>query len=121
MSQEERKKVDEEWKKEVQREKERLAKEAESKRREKEPPLPQPNFALFLSGLATETLVHLGQVENPLTKKKEKHLDRAKYSIDLLSIIQEKTKGNLTDEEKTLLEQLLYDLRMRFVKASGEA
>jgi len=121
MSQDEGKKVDEEWKKDVQKEKERLAEEAESKRAEKEHPLPQPNFALFLSGLATETLVHLGEVEDPLTKKKEKNLDRAKYSIDLLGVIQEKTKGNLTEEENTFLKQILYDLRMRFVKASKKA
>lgn len=120
MSQEEKKKVDEQWKEEVQKEKERLAKEAETKEREKEPPLPEANFALFLSGLATEALLHLGEMENPLTKKKERNLDRAKYSIGLLSIMQEKTKGNLTDQEKALLEQLLYDLRMRFVKASGK-
>ncbi|KPJ62509.1 MAG: hypothetical protein AMS15_03645 [Planctomycetes bacterium DG_23] len=80
--------------------------------------MPQANFALFLSGLATEALIYLGEVENPLTKKKEKNLQRAKYSIDLLNIIEEKTKGNLSDQEKALLEQLLYDLRMRFVKAS---
>jgi hypothetical protein len=117
MSQEEKKKVDEEWKKEVQREKAKLAQETESKK-EGGQPLPQANFALFISGLATEVLIYLGEVENPLTKKKEKNLQRAKYSIDLLSIIEEKTRGNLSDQEKTLLEQVLYDLRMRFVTAS---
>ena len=55
---------------------------------------------------------------HPVTKKREKNLEEAKYTIDLLEMIEEKTKGNLTPEEKRYLDQILYDLRMRFVASA---
>jgi hypothetical protein len=82
-------------------------------------PLPKPNLIMFLAGLATQALIQLGEVEHPITKKKEKDLDEAKYTIDLIEMLEEKTKGNLTPEEKRYLDELLYDLRMRFVAAAS--
>jgi hypothetical protein len=58
-------------------------------------------------------------VENPLTKKKEKNLAMAKLTIDILGILKDKTKGNLECEEEKLLEELIYDLKMNYVKETG--
>lgn len=108
---EEKKAVDEEWKKQVQQEKER---EAEKK----PPPLPEPSFTLFVSSLATQALIALGQIENPVTRKREKNLEQARYTIDTLKIIEEKTRGNLTKEEEKYLQGVLYDLRMSYIAST---
>jgi hypothetical protein len=110
----EEKKIDEDWKKQVQEEKENATKGEE----EVEIQIPQASFLLFVSGIATQAYVHLGLVENPLTKKKEKDLDQAKYLIDVLNILEEKTKGNLTKDEQNYFQSLLYDLRMAYVECS---
>lgn len=70
--------------------------------------------------LATGALQHLGLVENPIAKKKEKNLPMAKLTIDTLHILKDKTKGNLDPEEEKLFEGLLYDLKMKYLK-EGEA
>jgi len=81
-------------------------------------PLPEINFSSFLLSLSSSVLLHLGEIEDPQYGEKKKDLVLAKQSIDIINILKEKTKGNLTQEEENLLEQLLYDLRMRFVKAN---
>jgi len=81
------------------------------------PPLPEPSLKTFLSGLAGQVLINLGLFENPATGKREKDLEQAKYSIDLMEILKEKTRGNLTEEEEKLINTILYDLRMRYVEA----
>jgi hypothetical protein len=88
-------------------------------KQEQSPPLPELNFASFIYSLSTSALVHLGEIPEPITEKMDKNLPLAKQTIDILGIIQEKTKGNLTQEEETLLNNFLYDLRMRYVKAMG--
>jgi len=80
-------------------------------------PLPRPDFKMFLSGLAGQAVIHLGLAEDPSTGKREKDLDKAKYTIDLLQVVKEKTQGNLDAEEQKLLDGMLYDLRMRYVEA----
>ena len=80
-------------------------------------PLPQPDFRMFLSGLAGQAAIHLGLIENPATGKREQDLQQAKYTIDLLQVIKDKTKGNLDPEEEKALDGILYDLRMRYVEA----
>ena len=102
------KKVDESWKQQAQQEKEQPA-SAER------PPLPEATFRGFLSGLAGQTLIHLGLVPNPISKKPEPDPEQAKYTIDLMQILKDKTEGNRTDEETQYLETVLYDLRMRYV------
>ncbi len=113
----ERKVVDEDWKRQDQQKK---AAEAEQKPKEEapHPNIPPPNFSLFVSGLATQTLIALGQIENPFTKQKQTNRDQAKYTIDTLKMIEEKTTGNLTPEETTFLESVLYDLRMSYVSSA---
>jgi len=81
-------------------------------------PLPEINFSSFLLSLSSSVLLHLGEIADPQSGKKKKDLVLAKQSIDIINLLQEKTKGNLTQEEEKLLEHLLYDLRMRFVKAN---
>jgi len=76
---------------------------------------PEAEFLSFISGLAAQTLMQLGEIENPLEKKKAVNLQAARYSIDLIAMLQEKTEGNLTDEEKSYLGAVLNDLRLRFV------
>lgn len=85
----------------------------------KEAPLPQITFPTFLASLNASALVHLGVIEDPTTGKFETNLPMAKQTIDLLSLIQEKTAGNLTAEEETMLKSILYDLRILYVKQKG--
>jgi len=80
-------------------------------------PLPEINFSSFLLSLSSSVLLHLGEIADPQFGEKKKDLVLAKQSIDIINLLKEKTKGNLTQEEEKLLEHLLYDLRMRFVKA----
>jgi len=94
------------------------AKEA-AEEREEVPPLPEVNFASFIYSLSTSVLINLGDIPDPTTQKMMKNLALAKQTIDILAILQEKTKGNTTEEESNLLNTLLYDLRMRYVKAAG--
>jgi len=75
------------------------------------------NFLQFLSGLAMQALIHLGAMSNPITGKTEVDLKNAKYTIDLLGIIQEKTRGNLSADEERYLQAALTDLRLRYVRA----
>lgn len=82
------------------------------------PPLPEVNFSSFLLSLSSSSLLHLGEIADPQSGEKKKDLGLAKQSIDIISLLKDKTKGNLTQEEENLLDHLLYDLRMRFVKAS---
>jgi hypothetical protein len=77
------------------------------------------NFGSFLISLGTQAFMHLGDIPNPLTQQRDKDLSAAKQMIDLLGIIQEKTKGNLTADEERLLQQLLLDLRLRYVRETG--
>ncbi|MFO7155462.1 MAG: DUF1844 domain-containing protein [Pseudomonadota bacterium] len=75
------------------------------------------DFLTFVFSLGSSALVHLGDAPNPETGKLEKNLVLARETIDVLSMLQEKTKGNLTPEEERFLGSLLYDLRLRYVEA----
>jgi len=111
-----KKKVDEEWKKQVQKEKER-GQGVEEKREEV---APEASFPLFITTLATQALIHLGEAKNPITGRVEKNLDQARFTIDTLQIIEEKTRGNLTEQESRLLKNILYDLQMRYVRVAPQ-
>lgn len=80
---------------------------------------PQVTFSTFVFSLSSSALVHLGEVPDPNTQKVEKDLPLAKQIIDTLAMLQEKTKGNLDKDEDQLLQTVLYDLRLRFVRQSG--
>ncbi len=80
--------------------------------------LPAVDFSTFVLSLAHSTLVHLGEAPDPASgSPAAKNLPMARQTIDLIALLSEKTKGNLTGEEERLIEQLLYDLRIRFVDA----
>ncbi|MEW5734010.1 MAG: DUF1844 domain-containing protein [Thermodesulfobacteriota bacterium] len=78
--------------------------------------LPEVNFATFVVSLSSSILVHLGEIEDPQTGQKEENLPLARHTIDILALLQEKTKGNLNVQEEQLLNNILYDLRMRYVR-----
>jgi hypothetical protein len=79
-------------------------------------PLPEINFPTFIFSLNSSALVHLGVIEDPATGQKSKNLSMAKQTIDILGMIEEKTQGNLKDDEASMLEHILYELRMIYVK-----
>lgn len=80
--------------------------------------LPEVDFSTFVLSLAHSALVHLGVAPGLDGEKAERNLALGKQTIDVLGILAEKTKGNLTGQEERLMEQLLYDLRLQFVEAS---
>ena len=86
---------------------------------EAEAQLPEINFQTFVFSLNASALVQLGLMEDPATGKKEKNLPLAKQTIDMLSMLEEKTVGNLSKEEEEMLKHVLYDLRIRYVKEKG--
>lgn len=83
------------------------------------PPLPTLNFATFIFSLNSSALVQLGMMEDPMTSEKTKNLPLAKQTIDILSMLEEKTRGNLDVDEAAMLKNILYDLRILYVKEKG--
>ena len=81
--------------------------------------MPKIDFSSFILSLYSSGLVQLGKVEDPSTGKKEKNLPMAQHSIDMIAMLQEKTKGNVTEDEENLLKALLSELRMAYVEASA--
>lgn len=81
-------------------------------------PLPPVDFHTFVLSLGSSALLHLGELEHPDAGAPQQDLALAKHTIDLLAMLQEKTKGNLTPPEAKLIESLLYDLRLRYVEVS---
>jgi hypothetical protein len=73
------------------------------------------DFPSYLLTYYTQGLVLLGEVPNPYTNKKEENLEAARHTIDILTMLQEKTRGNLDREEQQLLDSVLYELRMKFM------
>ena len=93
--------------------------EPSSDKPQDEAPLPEINFPTFVVSLNASALLHLGAIEDPTTGQTNKNLSMAKQTIDILSMLEEKTAGNLTTEEENLLKNILYDLRIIYVKESG--
>jgi hypothetical protein len=84
--------------------------------------MPEVTFTAFVMSMNTSALFHLGEISDPSSGKKHKDLVLAQHTIDTLALLEEKTKGNLTDEEQDLLKHVLYDLKMRYVRvASGSS
>ena len=92
-------------------------KQEPKKEQAQRPVLPEVTFSYFLVTLSSSALLHLGEISDPQTGRKSKDLPLAKHSIDIIAMLKEKTKGNLTDEEQKALEAILTDLRWRYVKA----
>ena len=73
-------------------------------------------FETFILSLGTAALIALGEIDNPITKKKEKNIESAKQHIDILDLLREKTRQNLTKEEEHLLKEMLYNLQIKYVE-----
>ncbi len=123
--------VDEDWKNQVEKEKEALqragappapADEAPASPPDAAPeiPLPEASFAMLITTLATQAMLALGQAGMPDDKQVKVDLNMAKHYIDTLDVLEQKTKGNLADEEARLLTTYLYQLRMLFVAVRSE-
>lgn len=82
-----------------------------------ETPLPDVDFSSFVFSLSTSALIQLGIIKDPITKKVERNLSGAKQTINIINMLKEKTKGNLSSEEDTLIDTILFDLRMKYVSA----
>lgn len=118
--------VDEDWKSQVERE--RAQQEGVATSSPGEPSadesaqnvkLPPASFPLLISALVTQTLAAMGQFPDPISQKPEIHLEYARHNIDLLAILREKTKGNLTIEEANMLEDSLHQLRLLYVQVQA--
>jgi hypothetical protein len=79
-------------------------------------PLPQVDFASFVLTLSSSALFHFGEFADPVSGKRERNLDMAKQTIDILGVLREKTRGNLSKDEEQLMESLLHDLRIKYVE-----
>jgi hypothetical protein len=77
--------------------------------------MPEVTFSTFVMSLNTSVLFHLGELTDPETGQKSVNIDLARHAIDTLVVLQQKTKGNLNDEEGELMRNILYDVKMRFV------
>ena len=141
--------IDSDWKREAQAEKERLSREVEEKARAAAAPrpatipmpgaagpmpgaagghaaaeqqggrIPPATFAMLLQTLATQAAMFLSDEIDPETGQPMRQLDIAKHNIDMLAVLEEKTKGNLTPDEARLLDSLLYELRMAYIQAAS--
>lgn len=77
------------------------------------------DFSSFIYSLSTSALYHLGEIPDPVTRKREKNLPMAKQTIDIIAMLKEKTRGNLSRDEEEMIDGILYELRMKYVKASS--
>lgn len=112
--------VDEDWKKQIETEKEALRRmrqeqEGEAKSESQKSFLPPASFSFLVTTLANQAMVSLGLLPNPLTHKTEHRLDEAQHFIDTLQILYDKTEGNRTPEETAILEDLLHQLRLGYL------
>ena len=121
--------IDDDWKAQAQAEKEKLAAEQEAAAPAdgaaatapgERPALPEASFTTLITTTASQTLFALGAVPDPHTKKTYLDLDLARFHIDTLKMLDAKTAGNLSDEEKELLDSTLYELRTHFMRVSQQ-
>jgi len=115
--------VDDDWKAQARAEKQRLdeqARMAEQQARQTQAEaareLPPATFATLVSAIAAQAMLAMGGLEDPRTKKRIVDLPLAKHHIDTLAMLEEKVKGNLTEQEQRLLDQALYQVRMQYVQ-----
>lgn len=111
---EQKKNIDESWKEAADKEKANLEKKGKTVP-------PAADFSFFITSLSLQASIDLGILPNPVSGKKEENLSQAKFLVDTLGMLKEKTKGNLSQEEVNLLENVLYELRMQYIsRTEGE-
>jgi hypothetical protein len=118
--------IDEDWKSQVEREKDAAQEKAEqsvaaAEKDDEAFQMPEASFPLLVTMLASQAMMALGQMPHPVTGKAEVSKPEAKHFIDLLAMLEEKTKGNLTGEEGAMLSNIMHQLRMAFVAAPDGA
>ncbi len=101
------------------REKEKQGESQAENATQEETSFPDVTFATFILSLNTSALVHLGEIPEPGQEEPKEDLLLARHAIDTIAMLKEKTAGNLTPEEQTLIDNILFDLRMKFVKKAG--
>ena len=133
--------IDEDWKTQVQAEKEAAAKKVHASEpaaepalagaaepgapltdaddHDHDPPMPPASFEMLVSTLATETLAALGQFPHPATGQSELFPNQAQYLIDTLDVLRQKCRGNLTTDEQQMIESVLHQLRMVYVAVAN--
>lgn len=84
------------------------------------PVWPEVTFSAFIISLASSALVGLGEVPDPATGRVERDLPLARHNIDVLEMLQQKTQGALNDDEKELMDSIIYELRLKYVIKSDE-
>jgi Domain of unknown function (DUF1844) len=85
-------------------------------------PEPALSFTAFVLSLASTAAIHFGDLPDPVSGERgQPNIEGAAQMIEILALLEQKTRGNLTAEERQVLEQILYELRMRFVEATGAA
>ncbi len=110
--------IDNDWKEEARREKEEADRQARQAR--ETGPLPEPSFVEIIQMIVLQASIGLGGVQDPQTKQQiPPNLPVAKHYIDLLGLLEAKTRSNLDDDEKTVIQRVLEDLRMAFVQVAG--
>jgi hypothetical protein len=128
--------IDEDWKAQVQAEKEAAAQQPKaepasasadatsaaepSSGASADPAMPPASFEMLVTTLATEALVAMGQVPHPLTGKAELRRNQAQYLIDTLDVLRQKSKGNLTPAEQELIDSVLHQVRMVFIAVANQ-
>lgn len=110
------KKSDESWKESVEKEKQA---QAQGPADDGSSSPIQADFTFFVTTLSIQAAIALGVMPNPATQQIEANLNQAKLIIDTLAMIKEKTQGNLNPEEDSLIDNMLYDLRMQYVEKTG--
>jgi len=123
--------VDDDWKAQARAEKEKLAQQVEQSKEaaggaqagvagSARGEIPPASFSTLVSTIATQALMSLGGMQDRRTGQRIVDLDLAKHHVDTLAVLEEKTKGNLSDEEKQLLDQALYETRMQYVQIAQQ-
>lgn len=113
--------VDEDWKTQVEAEKQAVDKEPESGEEEIQgSQIPPASFSMLVTTLASQAAVGLGQPATPEQQQGQVDLGFAKHMVDTLEVLEEKTRGNLTTEEANMLTSILYQLRMAYVSVKNQ-
>jgi Domain of unknown function (DUF1844) len=119
--------IDEDWKSQIEAEREQAVKAksapaapvaGEESSEVTDPPMPPASFEMLLTTLATEALMALGQVPHPLTGKIEVKRNQAKFLIDTVDVLRQKTAGNLSNTEQQVIDSLLHQMRLVFVQTA---
>lgn len=110
--------IDDDWKQEAQAEKEALEAKLSEEKEKQQRPMPSASFDVLLNSLAMPAMLNLGMVQIP---DHQPNINEAKFYIDLLEVLEKKTKGNLDTQEHNMMTTLLYELRMAFVAVTQGA